>query len=267
MTTIDPTARVEKGAVLGKDVTIGPYCIVGDKVTLGDGCRLAAHVVLSGRTSLGARTTVASFASLGSAPQSVHYKGEDTALEVGADCKIFESVTMSLGTAGGRGVTKVGNNCMLMNGAHVGHDCVVGDNVVFASNATLGGFCVVGDHVFMGGLSAAQQFARIGEQVMIGGLVAVTADIIPYAIVIGHRGELAGLNRVGLKRRGVTSDDIQAIYRAYQALFFGEGNFKERVEKVAQANAGKPLVMRMIEFIRAGKRPLAHPRSNRDESE
>ncbi|MBV9347906.1 MAG: acyl-ACP--UDP-N-acetylglucosamine O-acyltransferase [Pseudolabrys sp.] len=267
MTMVDPTARIEKGAAIGKNVSIGPYCVIGPNVMLGDNCRLSSHVVISGRTSVGPGTTIASFASLGAAPQSVHYKGEDTALEIGADCKIFESVTVSLGTSGGHGVTRVGSNCMLMNGAHVGHDCVVGNNVVFASNATLGGFCVIGDHVFLGGLCAVHQFSRIGEQAMIGGLVGVTSDIIPFALVIGHRGQLAGLNRVGLRRRGIAAADITKLYEAYQALFFGPGAFKERVEKVAAENAGRPLVMRVIDFIRTGKRKLAHPRSSAVEEE
>jgi len=269
MSGIDSTARVEKGASIGKDVTIGPYCVIGGGVTIEDGCRIAAHVVISGRTRVGARTEVAPFSSLGAAPQSVHYKGEDTAVEIGADCKIFEHVTMSRGTmsAGGVGLTKIGEKCMLMNGAHVGHDCVVGNNVVFASNATLGGFANVGDNVFLGGLCAVHQFTRIGEQAMIGGVVGVTSDVIPYAIVIGHRGELAGLNRVGLRRRGFKTADIQTLYSAYKALFFGAGVFKDRVETVANQYAGAPLVMRVVEFIRAGKRPLMNPRSDADSGE
>ena len=211
MSQIDPTAHVERGAELGCNVTVGPYCIVGPKVIIGDGCRLLAHVHVTGRTTIGAGTKISPFASLGTPPQSVHYHGEDTALAIGADCDIREHVTMNIATAEGRGVTSIGDGCFFMVGAHVGHDCVVGRNVIFANNATLGGFVEIGDYVFLGGLCAVHQFARVGDYAIVGGLAGVTFDVIPYAAVVGHRGKLAGLNRVGLKRRGFSSADIQKI--------------------------------------------------------
>ena len=261
MTTIDPTARIEKGAAVGRNVTIGPYCTVGPHVAIGDDCRLDAHVHLAGHTKIGARTAISPFASLGTPPQSVNYHGEPTQLVVGADCIIREHVTVNTGTAKGRGVTTVGDHCFLMASAHIGHDCMVGDHVTFANNATLGGYCDIGDHVFLGGLCAVHQFTRIGEHAMIGGLVGVTVDVIPYALVIGHRATLAGLNRIGLRRRGFSADDIRNLYRAYHAIFFGEGTLAERVENVAAKSAGDAPVMRMVEFIRAAKsRRLAVPR-------
>lgn len=266
MTSIDPTARIAPGAQLGKDVTIGPYCVVGPKVSIGDGCHLVTHVHVAGRTTVGPRVKVSAFASLGTPPQSVHYKGEDTTLTIGADCDIREHVTMNIGTAGSAG-TKVGERCMLMVGAHVGHDCVVGNEVVFANNATLGGFVQVGDYVFLGGLCAVHQFARIGEQAIIGGLAGVTNDVIPYAAVIGHRAKLAGLNRIGLRRRGLSNSEIQNIYRAYRSIFFGPGTLGERVARTADANRDDVRVMRMIEFIRSGKRRLSLPRNSNDESD
>src|SRR5690242_11817168 len=136
MTNGDSTARVAPGAQLGKDLTVGPYCVIGPKVTIADGCHLLTHVHVIGRTTIGPRTKISAFASLGTPPPSVHYKGEDTTLAIGADCDIREHVTMNIGTAGSGG-TKVGDRCMLMVGAHIGHDCVVGHDVVFANNATL----------------------------------------------------------------------------------------------------------------------------------
>jgi UDP-N-acetylglucosamine acyltransferase len=266
MTNVDSTARVAPGAQLGKDVTIGPYCVVGPKVTIADGCHLLAHVHVTGRTTIGPRTRISAFASLGTPPQSVHYKGEDTTLSIGGECDIREHVTMNIGTAGSGG-TKVGDRCMLMVGAHVGHDCVVGNDVVFANNATLGGFVQIGDYVFLGGLCAVHQFARVGEQAIIGGLAGVTNDIIPYAAVIGHRGKLAGLNRIGLKRRGFSNAEIQSVYRAYRSIFFGPGKLSARVAKTAEEHRDDARVMRMIEFIRAGKRRLALPRSGHDDSD
>jgi UDP-N-acetylglucosamine acyltransferase len=268
MLAVDPTARVAPSAVIGADVTIGPYCVIGPNVAIGDGCRLVSHVCISGRTTIGARTSIGSFASLGSPPQSVHYKGEDTTLLIGEDCDIREHVTINIGTAKGRGTTTVGTRCFMMTGSHVGHDCVVGDNVTFANNATLGGFCEIGDYTFLGGLCAIHQFVRVGERVMVGGLVGVTLDVIPYTIVIGHRGELAGLNRVGLRRGGFSAEQIHAIYRAYRDVFFGPGTLAERVKTVADSHADEPHIMRIVDFIRSGKaRRLTTPRdaAERDE--
>jgi UDP-N-acetylglucosamine acyltransferase len=262
MTNVDSTARVASGAQIGKDVTIGPYCVIGPKVSIADGCHLLTHVHVTGRTTIGARTKISAFASLGTPPQSVHYKGEDTTLTIGADCDIREHVTINIGTAGSGG-TRVGERCMLMVGAHIGHDCVVGHDVVFANNATLGGFVQIGDYVFLGGLCAVHQFARVGEQAIVGGLAGVTNDVIPYAAVIGHRGKLAGLNRIGMKRRGFSTADIQQINKAYKDLFFGAGTLKERVEGVAKAYAGDAKVMHIIDFIRSGKsRRLTTPRDS-----
>jgi UDP-N-acetylglucosamine acyltransferase len=267
MLAIDPTARVAPTAVVGSGVEIGPYCVIGPKVTIGDGCKLVSHVSIQGRTAIGARTSIGPFASLGSPPQSVHYHGEDTALTIGEDCDIREHVTISLGTAKGRGTTTIGHHAFMMTGAHVAHDCVVGNHVVFANNATLGGFCEIGDHVFMGGLCAVQQFTRIGERVMIGGLAGVACDIIPYAIVIGNRGRLAGLNRVGLRRGGFSAEQLRTLQRAYRALFFGADRFADRLARVAEDFAGDPHVMRIVAFIRSGKRKLAMPRGGAEQDD
>lgn len=268
MAMIDPTARVEKGAEIGRDVSIGPYCIVGSHVVLGDGCRLVAHVHLVGHTTIGPRTAIYPFASLGTPPQSVHYKGEPTLLRIGADCDIRETVTMNIGTVQMRGETIVGDRCMVMAGAHVGHDCKVGNDVVFAQNATLGGVCDVGDHVFLGGNCAVHQFVRIGEQAMIGGMTGVSFDVIPYGTVFGDHAVLAGINRVGLKRRGFSNAAIHQVWRAYRAIFFGPGTMNDRLDRLAANSAGDPHAARLIEFIRSGqKRRLTTPRADRGADE
>jgi len=261
MSSIDPTARIEKGAQIGKNVAIGPYCVIGPKVSIGDDCKLLAHVHIAGRTTIGARTSISPFASLGTLPQSVHYKGEDTALRIGEDCDIREHVTMNIGTAGGGGETVVGNKCLFMVGAHVAHDCKIGDNVTFANNATVGGHVEIGNHTFMGGLCGVHQFVRIGESVIVGGVTGVAFDVIPFTAIIGDRGTLVGINRVGLKRRGFTPAQIQSIYKAYRAIFFGPGKIEQRVAAVAEQFAADENVMRMVEFIRSMKsRRLTLPR-------
>lgn len=254
--TIDPTARVASGAVIGPDVQIGPYCTIGDNVKLGAGVRLISHVNVTGHTTIGARTVVYPFASLGTPPQSLGYKGEPTRLEVGEDNDIREHVTMNTGTAADRGVTTVGNGCFFMVGSHVAHDCVVGNKVIFANNVLLGGHSQIGDNVVFGGGVAVRQFVRIGEGAMIVGLSGVRADVIPFGMAHGPLADLVGLNVVGMRRRGLSKSDVHRVRSAYQDLFFGEGEFKPRVDKVAAEYADHELVMRIIAFIRAGKRPL-----------
>lgn len=256
MSGIDPSARIAAGAVIGNDVTIGPYCVIGADVVVGDGCRLVSHVHVAGHTTIGARTVIYPFASLGTPPQSTRYRGGPTRLVVGADCDIREGVTMNTGTEDDRGVTEVGDKCFFMVGSHVAHDCKVGSHVTFANNVVLGGHVSVGDHVVFGGQAAVRQFVRIGDGAMIVGLSGVRADVIPWGMVQGPLADLVGLNVIGMSRRGFAKADIHRLRRAYQALFFGAGTFRERLDKVAAAAESDPLVGGVIAFIRAGKRPL-----------
>ena len=256
MTAIDPTARIEKGTGIGNDVSIGPYCIVGPHVVIGDGCRLIAQVHVTGHTTIGPRTTLYPFASLGTPPQSVKYRGGPTRLVVGADCQIREGVTINTGTEEDRGVTEVGDRCWLMVGSHVGHDCKVGSDVTFANNVVLGGHVTIGDFVVFGGQAAVRQFVRIGEGAMVVGLSGVRADVIPFGLVQGPLADLIGLNVVGMRRRGVSKVDIHRLRQAYQAMFFGPGTFRERLDRVAAESGADPLVAKVIAFIRSGTRPL-----------
>jgi len=253
---IDPSARIEAKAIIGPDVVIGPYCTIGPHVTVGEGCRLLAHVNLTGHTTIGPRTVIHPFASLGSPPQSVHYRGGPTRLVVGADCDIRENVTMNTGTEDGGGLTEVGDRCFLMVGSHVGHDCKVGNDVVFANNILLAGHVTVGDRVVFGGGVAVRQFVRIGEGAMIVGLSGVRADVIPWATVQGPLADLVGLNVIGMRRHGFAKADIRRYREAYQALFYGAGEFRARLERVDAEHGKDEQVARMIAFIRDGKRPL-----------
>jgi UDP-N-acetylglucosamine acyltransferase len=253
---IDASARVEAGAEIGRDVSIGPYCTIGGQVRIGDGCRLLAHVNLTGHTSIGPRTVIHPFASLGSPPQSVRYRGGTTRLVVGADCDIRENVTMNTGTEDGGGITEVGDRCFLMVGAHIGHDCRVGTDVTFSNNVLLAGHVSVGNNVVFGGGVAVRQFVRIGEGAMIVGLSGARADVIPWGMAQGPLAHLVGLNIIGMRRRGFAKSDIQSYRAAYQMLFFGPGEFRARVDQVADKNGSAPLIAKLIDFIRSGKRPL-----------
>jgi UDP-N-acetylglucosamine acyltransferase len=260
MAQIHPTAIVDRGADIAPDVEIGPYCVVGPHVVIGEGVRLLAHVHLTGHTAIGARTKIAPFASLGTPPQSVKYRGGPTRLIVGSDCDIREGVTMNTGTEDGGGVTEVGARCFLMAGSHVGHDCHVGNDVILANSAVLGGHVTTGDYVSLGGHAAVHQFVRIGESAMISGVSGVAGDVIPFALAVGQRAVLKGLNVVGLKRRGFGRADIQRLRGAYRELFMSGGVFRDRLTAVERDFADDPLVAKVITFVRgSGSRPLLMP--------
>lgn len=267
MSSVDPTARLEDGAVLGDDVTVGPYCIVGKDVRLGAGCRLVSHVNVAGHTTIGSGTVIYPFASVGTPPQSLSYRGEPTRLEVGENCTIRESVTINTGTVAGGGLTRIGDRCFLMAYSHVGHDCLVGNDVVFANSATLGGHCEVGDFVWIGGLTAVHQHTRIGAQAMLAGASGIRGDVIPYGFATGQHAALDGLNVVGMRRRKFTRERLHAVRQFYQNLFFGPGAFAQRVVEAQARPAADPAIAEIIAFIvSSDKRPLCRPRG-RDQAD
>jgi UDP-N-acetylglucosamine acyltransferase len=260
MSTIDPTARIEDGAVIGEGASIGPYCTIGPHVVIGANCKLIAHVHVTAQTTIGEGCTIYPFVSLGTPPQSLSYRGELTRLEIGRGCTLREQVTMNAGTVAGGGITRVGDRGYFMNCSHVGHDCMVGNDVIFATSATLGGHCEVGDFVFIGGLSAVHQFGRVGPQVMVGALTGVRSDVIPFAITSGQFAALAGLNVVGMKRRKFTRERIAVIRSFYQKLFHGRGVFAERLIKLRHLAGADPAIAEILTFIDAGKhRELCQP--------
>jgi UDP-N-acetylglucosamine acyltransferase len=265
MAAIDPTARVEDGAVIGEGTIIGPYCIVGANVGIGPNCRLISHVHVMGHTSIGANCTMSPFVVLGGAPQDLSYRGEPTRLQIGNGVTIREGVTMNIGTVKGGGLTRVGNRGFFMNNSHVGHDCTVGDDVIFATSATLGGHCEIGDFVYIGGLSAVHQFTRIGPQVMVGGVCGVRGDVIPFGLVNGQYAVLEGLNIIGMKRRKFTKQRLATVRAFYQKLFHGPGIFAERLQSVQPMAGDDPAIAEILTFIANGKlRPLCLPADNGD---
>ena len=261
-TSIHLTAVIDPQATIGENVHIGPYCIIGPNVSIGDGCYLHAHVVVDGHTEIGEGCEIFPFAAIGTKPQDLKYNGEPTRLVIGARNRIRENVTMNPGTVGDRGLTQVGDNNLFMVGAHVAHDCVIGSNNVFANNATMAGHVHVGNHVVVGGLSAVHQFVRIGDHAMIGGMSGVENDVIPYGLVMGERARLAGLNLVGLERRGFDKADVQALMKAFKQLFLGkDGTFKERLQAVNENYKDNDVVAFMLQFAMAeNSRPLCQPK-------
>ncbi|MDX6805464.1 acyl-ACP--UDP-N-acetylglucosamine O-acyltransferase [Terrihabitans rhizophilus] len=259
---IHPSAVVEDGAVIGSDVSIGPFCTVGADVVLGDGCVLKSHVAVAGHTRIGAGTRIFPFASIGHEAQDLKFRGEHATLTVGANCLIREGVTMNAGTEGGGSHTVVGDNCAFLANSHVGHDCRVGNNVILSNGALLAGHVTVGDNVIMGGGSAVIQFARIGSHAFVGGLSGVEKDLIPFGMAVGDRARLAGLNLVGLRRRNFPREEINALREGYRLLFAETGTLQERVDNMASSFPESALVQDVVAFVRAGgDRALCTPES------
>ena len=248
---IHPTAVVARGAELGAGVRIGPYCTVGANVALGDGVELVSHVVVDGHTRIGPDVVLYPFCTVGLAPQDLKYAGQPTRCEIGARTQVREHCTIHRGTVTGRGLTRVGADCLLMAVAHVAHDCTVGDHVIIANNVVMGGHVSIADHAVIGGAAAIHQFVRIGRAAMVGGVSGVEADVIPFGSVLGNRARLAGLNVIGLKRRGFDKAQIQLLHNAFRDLFRHQGVFARRLSAVRACYGDEALVAEVLAFIDA----------------
>jgi UDP-N-acetylglucosamine acyltransferase len=245
--TAHPSSVVEDGAVLGAGVEIGPFCHVGPRVVLGEGVRLRSHVSVTGITHVGARCDLYPGVALGGEGQ---IRGNDFTggrLEIGSDCVLREMVSMHVGSRKGGGVTRVGVSGYFMANSHVGHDCRVGEGVTFANSVALGGHVQIGDGVIFGGLAAVQQFCRVGKGAMVGGLTGVNRDVIPYAMAFGDHVELAGLNLIGLKRRGLSRDTINAMRATYRSVFTGAGG--SLADRACAARAQFPDIAEVSEIV------------------
>jgi UDP-N-acetylglucosamine acyltransferase len=256
MAQVHPTAVVHPGARLHETVEVGPYSVIGEKVTIGEGTRVGPHVVIDGRTTIGARNRIFPFASVGGAPQDLKYAGEDTQLIIGDGNTLRESTTLNIGTAGGGGVTRVGNNNLFMAYSHVAHDCVVGSGCVIANSVALAGHVVLEDSVILGGLSAVHQFTRLGKHAFIAGGSMVVMDVAPYCTAQGDRAELAGLNVVGLQRHGFSEEQIGRIKEAYKILFRSKLQLADAVAQLKAEMGGQSEIDYLVDFVSQSKRGL-----------
>jgi len=256
MAQVHPTAVVHPGARLHETVEVGPYSVIGEKVTIGAGTRVAPHVVIEGRTTIGERNRIFQFASVGGAPQDLKYAGEDTQLIIGDGNTIRESVTMNIGTVGGGGVTRVGNNNLFMAYSHVAHDCAVGNGCIIANGVALAGHVQLEDAVILGGLSAVHQFTRLGKHAFIAGGSMVVMDVPPYCTAQGDRAELAGLNVVGLQRHGFSEEQIGRIKEAYKILFRSKLQLAEAMDRLKAEMGGQSEIDYLMDFVSQSKRGL-----------
>jgi UDP-N-acetylglucosamine acyltransferase len=254
---VHPTAVIATGAVLAADVRVGPYAVIGAHVRIGPGTTVGPHAVLDGRAAIGAQNRIFQFASIGAEPQDLKYRGEDSRLEIGDRNIIREFATLNPGTTGGGMVTRIGDDNLLMNYAHVGHDCRIGSHCVLANSATLAGHVVIEDWAIVGGLAAVHQFVRVGESAILGGGAMVVHDVPPFCNAVGDRARLRGLNLVGLKRRGFSAARVRALKRAYRMLFASGLPFADAQRRVATELGASPDVVRMLAFIAASTRGVA----------
>ena len=245
---IHPTAVIEHGADISDDVSIGPFSYIGSQVTLCSGVKIKSHVVVTGNTEVGEQTVIYPFSVIGEIPQDLKFSGEKTFLKIGKRNKIREHVTINTGTAGGGGLTSIGNDCLFMAGCHVAHDAIINNKVIVANNGAIAGHCIIEDDVIIGGLAGIHQFVRIGRGAIIGALTMVTNDVIPFGLVQGPRGTLDGLNLIGLKRKGVDRSDITELRAAFQILEQGEGTFQDRAKKLKEETTND-YVDAIINFI------------------
>jgi UDP-N-acetylglucosamine acyltransferase len=258
-TSIHPSAIVHPGAYLGTGVTVGPYAIIEDQVHIGDGTVIDAGAQIKRFTTLGAKNHVHSMACVGGEPQDLKFGGEESTLVIGDRNRIREFSTIHRGTEGGGGVTRVGSDNLMMAYSHIAHDCVVGDNNVLANAATLAGHVTVGNEVVVGGLSAVHQFVNIGDFAFIGGKTGVAQDVPPFMLAVGERATLRGLNLIGLRRHGFSSEEISALKSAYKLIWRSNQERNEVMQQVETELGSFQQVMKLIDFIRSSKRGTITP--------
>ena len=248
------TAIISDGAKIGDDSYIGPFCSIGADVEIGNGVRLESHVVVDGRTKIGDETHVFPFVSIGLAPQDLKYAGEPTGTEIGKRNHIREFVTIHRGTAGGGGMTRIGDGNLLMAQAHVAHDCQLGSEIIMANAATLAGHVEVADRASVGAYSGVHQFCRVGLEAFIGGYSVVVKDAMPYATIQGNHAKCYGLNSVGMRRRGYAKETIDHLNHAFRLLLSSKLNTTQAVEKITAEITGCKEVDLLLDFIANAKR-------------
>lgn len=255
MNNIHKTAIIEDGAIIGDDVTIGAYTIIGANVKIGNGNHIGSHTVIDGKTTIGDNNKIYSHAALGTEPQDLKFDGEDVELVIGSGNKIREFTLFNPGTEGGGSITKIGDNNLFMGYTHVAHDVIVGNNCVFANVATLAGHVEIDDNVVVGGLTPIHQFCKLGSNVMIAGGSVVTQDIPPFCLAEGNRAFLRGLNLNGLRRRFETRADIDAVKKAYKAIFESGKPIAEVAKELIEADENK-YVNELATFVLNTKRGI-----------
>lgn len=256
MPTIHPTAIIDPTAELHETVTVGPYSIIAGSVTIDSGTQIGSHVFIDQYTRIGKDCQIFPFTSIGTAPQDKKFKGEKTELVIGDENVIREYATINRGTPDGGGVTRIGNQNLLLAYIHIAHDCHLGNGITMVNVATLGGHVTLEDYSVIGGLAAVHQFVRIGAHAYVGGKTGVSQDIPPFVLASGERAKLFGLNIVGLKRHNFSNEAIQALKKAYQTVIRSHLTIQEAMIRVEKEVPVFPEVQQFLEFVRNSKRGI-----------
>ena len=256
MPTIHPTAIIDPTAELQETVSVGPYSIIAGNVTIDSGTQIGSHVFIDQYTRIGKDCQIFPFTSIGTAPQDKKFKGEKTELVIGDENVIREYATINRGTPDGGGVTRIGNQNLLLAYIHIAHDCHLGNGITMVNVATLGGHVTLEDYSVIGGLAAVHQFVRIGAHAYVGGKTGVSQDIPPFVLASGERAKLFGLNIVGLKRHNFSNEAIQALKKAYQTVIRSHLTIQEAMIRVEKDVPVFPEVQQFLEFVRNSKRGI-----------
>jgi len=246
---IHPTAIISSSAEVSKDVYVGPYCIIDSNVIIGSGNKLISHVHITGNTSISKNNQFFPFCSIGTIPQDKKYSGENSKLIIGDNNIFREHVTVNPGTKSGGMITKIENNCLIMVGTHIAHDCQISSNVIMANNVTLAGHVIINENAIIGGLSGVHQFVKIGKYAMIGGMSGVGENIIPYGLYTGVRDSLRGLNLIGLKRKNIENKVINKIQKIFYKIFDKSDPIEKNILKINDEEKSIKEVNEIIEFI------------------
>ncbi|MBC8181630.1 acyl-ACP--UDP-N-acetylglucosamine O-acyltransferase [candidate division KSB1 bacterium] len=255
MTNIHSTAIVETKAELGEGVTVGPYTVIEDDVFIGENTEIASHAFIQSGTRLGKKCRVFKGAVVGTDPQDLKYAGEKTTLEIGDETTVREFCTLNRGSSH-RFKTVIGSRCLLMAYVHVAHDCIIGDNVILANAINMGGHVTIESFAAIGGMSPIHQFVRIGSHAFIGGGLRVNKDVPPYILAAGEPIQYAGINRVGLTRKGFSSDVLNEIRKAYKIIYRSGLNVSQAVAKLKNEETLIPEVQLIVDFIESSERGI-----------
>ncbi|MFY7697810.1 MAG: acyl-ACP--UDP-N-acetylglucosamine O-acyltransferase [Legionella sp.] len=253
---INEYAVIHPSAKLAAGVTVGPGTIIGADVSIGEGTWIGPHVVIQGPTTIGKHNKIFQFASIGDEPQDITYNGEPTQLEIGDGNVIREFCTISRGTVKGGGITRLGNNNFLMAYTHVGHDCMVGNHIIMVNYSALAGHVMVEDYANIGPYAAVHQFCRIGMYSFIARATYITKDVIPYVMIAGHTTSAYGINSVGLRRRGFSSETIDCLRRAYKIVFRKGLTVQQAITELAQLQKSCAEVELIIDALRQSTRGI-----------
>ena len=258
MSLIHASAIIENGAIIGDNVSVGPFAYIGTHVIIGDNTTIASHAVIEGKTTIGKNNHIFSHTAVGTIPQDLKFNGENVELIIGDNNTIREFTLINPGTKGGGSVTKIGNGNLLMGYVHLGHDVIIGDNCILANGATLAGHVELGNHVFIGGLTPIHQFVHIGDHATVAGASALSQDVPPYCLAEGNRAYLRGLNLVGL-RRSMEREDINALKVAYREIFEQGNPIQEVAQKLFESSKSEK-VKKLCNFIKTSKRGIPFKR-------